>query len=682
MNTRNTSYVMALDDDGVLQCLHWGGLTSNAGDYLGYKIPVRRKRGDTPREECSSFGTMHFKETSLKVRFDDGVRDFRPGFEGWKLDGDHLVITLKDIHYPFSVKLHYQVYEEEDIIEKWREAVYEGNGTMVLERFHSAEFSLSGTGYDSINFNGNWGREFDAASSRVTAGKTIYESLFGLTGHMTSPFFIVHRGADEEKGEVYFGTLAWSGNHKIVVEATPHDYTSILAGMSDTDAEIRIRRNDPLETPHVYAGYSANGFDAMSNHLSAFARQYIMPKTLRHKPLPVLYNSWYATTFDVKVEEQTALAEKAARMGVELFVVDDGWFKGRDHDRAGLGDWTPDEKKFSRGLAPLIEQVNALGMTFGIWIEPEMVNPDSDLYRKHPDWIFRYSTREIITSRNQYYLDFSNPDVIMYLKGCFDKLLAENNIAYIKWDMNRYIAEMGSSTCNPGEFKELWLRNTRGVYELRGYLLEKYPQVEFEACASGGGRVDYQALAFFDEFWPSDNTDPLDRLFIQENYSLVYPIKYMRAWLTDDFGMDDRKIPLRFGMHSAMCGSLGIGCDLNKRTAEEQEEIAGYIAEYKLLRDTIQFGELHRLKSLIRDEIQAVQYTGKKQTVLFVFLERERYGKKDHHIKLRGLDPNGKYRFTQDGIFYEKTGAFLMQNGLYLTLKGDYASDMIVFTHD
>jgi alpha-galactosidase len=321
-------------------------------------------------------------------------------------------------------------------------------------------------------------------------------------------------------------------------------------------------------------------------------------------------------------------------------------------------------------------------MNFGIWIEPEMVNPDSDLYRIHPEWILRYETREPITGRNQYYLDFSNSDVIEYLKICFDKLLTENNITYVKWDMNRYAAEMGASTRKPEEFKELWYHNTRGVYDLRRYLLKKYPRVEFECCASGGGRVDYEALSYFDEYWPSDNTDPLDRLFIQENYSLIYPIKYMRTFLTDDIWMDDRKTPVRFGMHSAMCGALGIGSDLSSKTDEELAEIGAYIAAYKGIRDTVQFGKFYRLKSLNRDEIHAVQYVAPKKAVLFAFLDRELYGKKEFSVKLRGLEDTGVYQFEQDGITLEKTGAFLMYHGLLLSLKGDYASDMIVFTQE
>jgi alpha-galactosidase len=319
-------------------------------------------------------------------------------------------------------------------------------------------------------------------------------------------------------------------------------------------------------------------------------------------------------------------------------------------------------------------------MTFGLWIEPEMVNPDSDLFRAHPEWILRYANREVISGRNQYILDLSNEDVLVYLKDCFDTLLLHNNIAYVKWDMNRFVSEMGSSLRPPSEFKEMWHGNAQGVHELRSYLLHRYPQVEFEACASGGGRVNYSSIADFDEFWVSDNTDPLDRLLIQEDYSLFYPVKCMRAWLTDDYYLNNRRIPMRFGLHCAMCGAFGIGVNLHEKNAEEKNQITQAIHDYKNVRETIQLGELERLKSLKHDEIQAIQYTRGNQVVLFAFLLHEKFGKTNFVCHLRHLDPEAIYRFELGETTYEKSGAYLMYNGLMLTLKGDYDSLMIVIS--
>jgi alpha-galactosidase len=462
------------------------------------------------------------------------------------------------------------------------------------------------------------------------------------------------------------------------VEATSCDYTNILIGISDTDFEWNLQPKETFTTPSVCSGYTVHGFTGMSHLLSSFARNYVMPQALANKPLPVLYNSWYSTLFDVRCDDQIALAEKAAELGIELFVIDDGWFAGRKDDTAGLGDWYVDKSKFPDGLIPLIQRVNELGMKFGLWIEPEMTNPDSDLYRNHPDWIYQYKTREIKMGRNQYMLDLTNPEIIQYLIDCFDKLLSENNIEYIKWDMNRYMSETACASLPTSEFKSISYRNTLGVYQIIQALRTKHPDVEFEACASGGGRVDYGSMQYFDEYWPSDNTDPLDRLYMQESYSYLYPIKYMRAWLTDDC-LDKREVPLGFFMHSAMCGVLGIGTNINETEPQKLNLIKEYIRDYKEVRNTVQTGKVYRLLSLHKSYLHAVQYVSEQQSVTFIFLLHEMYGKMMHEVKFKGLDADALYRFELDGCILIKSGAYLMGVGLSLKLTGDYASKMLVF---
>lgn len=685
LNTKSTSYALGIDHSGLVRELYWGRRVSSIDDFMNHPIMVSSEEAakktvpvtffpDLCGEECSSFGGMRFKETSLKVCFADGVRDFRYRVAGTAVEGNHLTITLEDVHYAFRVQLHYQVFADEDIIKKWRVAENYGDETIRLERFHSAEYTIKGSEYESINCVGKWGKELNAVSEPVNSGKKVYESLFGLSGQNASPYFIVHKDADECTGEVYYGALEYSGSFKIVVEATPHDYVSVLAGISDTDFIWNLKAGSSFTTPTVYSGYSCTGFETMSNTLSAFSRKHLMPKAFADKVLPVLYNSWYATFFDVTVEEQVKLAERAAEIGVELFVIDDGWFRGRNHDKAGLGDWFVDQAKFPQGLNPVIERVNELGMQFGIWIEPEMTNPDSDLYRAHPDWVYRYETREIIQGRHQYMLDMSNPEVVGFLAQCFDDLLSEYHIAYIKWDMNRFIAEMASVYQDQSEYRSMWYRHVEGVYALIRALREKHPHVEFEACASGGGRVDYGAMRYFDEYWPSDNTDPLDRLFIHENYSLMYPVKYMRAWHTDDFPMNHRVIPLEFSMHCAMCGVLGIGTNLNETSEEARKETAALVQEYKEIRETVQLGAVYRLKSLKRDAIQAVEYLDENQAVVFAFLDRGYYGNQTYPVRLRGLEEDANYICSLKGETFVKSGAFLMHAGLDLELEGDYSS--------
>lgn len=681
LQTKNTSYVLGISESGILENLYWGKKIEHVEDFVGEssKNPtINMQEPQNIREECSSFGGMRFKETSLKATFSDGVRDFRYKATGYVKEENHLELVLEDIAYPFEIHLHYQVFPEEDIIKRWRVAVNKGTESILLERFYSAEYGLQGEGYESINYKGRWGAEFLSYSEPVESGKKVYESLYGLTAHTVNPVFLVHKHAGETCGEVYYGALEYSGNFKTVVEAVNSGFVNVLIGISDTDFSWELKAGESFETPAVYAGYSDEGFEKMTHTMHKFCKKHLMPEFFAEKPLPVLYNSWYSTTFAVHCQEQIELAKKAARMGVELFVIDDGWFVGREDDTAGLGDWYVDEKKFPNGLSELADTVHELGMKFGVWIEPEMVNPKSRLFQEHPEWIYAYPGREVLMGRNQYELDMANPQVVEYLIDIFDKLLTETKIEYIKWDMNRYASEMGSTALDAAHWKELAVRNTKGVYRLIKELRKRHPEVEFEACASGGGRVDFGAMRYFDEYWPSDNTDALDRLFIQESYSYLYPVKYMRAWLTDDFGMDGRKIPLQFSMYSAMCGSLGIGIDLNSTSDEKIEKIASYIEIYKEIREMVQFGDLYRLSSLTNAEIQAVQYVKDGDSVAFVFLDHERYGDAHHCVKLRGLEENQCYQFEIEGVSYEKTGAFLMNRGIQLKLHGDYDSKVII----
>lgn len=685
LQTHHTSYILSVSEEEILENLYWGKKIETPEDFLGEISNEKTINMQGPqlfREECSAFGGMCFKEASMKVAFQGNVRDFRYRISESRIEGETLELVLEDIYYPFAVHLYYQIFPEADMIKKWRRAENRGTAPVMLERFYSGEYGLPGQGYESINYKGRWGAEFMEYSEPVESGKKVYESLYGLTAHTVNPVFIVHKHAEETNGEVYYGALEYSGNFKCVVEAVNSGWLNILIGISDTDFAWTLKEGESFETPAVYAGYSDAGFEKMSHTMHRFCQEHMMPESFASKSLPVLYNSWYSTTFAVKSQEQIALAKKAADMGVELFVVDDGWFEGRIDDMAGLGDWYVDREKFPKGIQELSDEVHRLGMKFGVWIEPEMVNPKSRLFKEHPDWIYRYPTREVLMGRNQYELDMSNPEVVDYLIQVFDEFLTENRIEYIKWDMNRYAAELGSAALKPENWKELWFRNTQGIYRLIRELRCRHPEVEFEACASGGGRVDLGAMGYFDEYWPSDNTDPLDRLFIQEAYSRIYPIKYMRSWLTDDFGMNGRKIPLNFSMHSAMCGALGIGIDLNSTTVERQKEIASYIEEYKKARGIIQFGKVYRLSSLKKQEFQAVQYVKGKKSVLFLFLDHERYGNAGYRIPLRGLEQNKIYEFEIDGNTLRKSGAFLMSYGINVKLSGDYDSKMIFFRTD
>ena len=682
LRTATMSYVLYISQEGVVCNSYWGpsiDKTEDFADAAWFRPYSNASVGQAMSEECSAFGNTRTKETSFKITYKDGSRDFRYHVSGYDIKDNLLSITLKDDFYPLSLTLYYRVYEDENIIEKWREVKNLGKEPVVIEKICSGEFSLSGTQWQSTNYSGHWSGEFQLNTDPIGCGIKTYESLHLTTGHNHAPAFVLHQNATEDNGDVYFGMLAWSGNFKISMQAVEGHYTNILAGINDRDFQWHLKGGESFLTPPVYAGH-AQGFTAMTHRLTHFAQKRIMPPLLAHKPLPILYNSWESTEFHVAEQQQMHLAEKAAALGVELFVVDDGWFHNRSGDTCGLGDWWADEKKFPKGLQPLISHVKSLGMSFGLWIEPEMTNEDSDLFRQHPNWVYRYENRPILTSRNQYVLDMTNPQVIEYLYNAFHKLLTQNDIAFIKWDMNRYAFEVGTSTLPAQEYQSIWYRHVKGVYQLIDRLRKAHTHVEWECCASGGGRVDYGAMAFFDEFWPSDNTDPLDRLLIQWGYSFLYPIKYMRAWLTHGGALNKRTFSTDFYAHAAMCGNFGISRDLLKADDEEIKKMTDYVLQYKKIRDVVQLGDLYRLTSFASSPLQAVQYVLEGKSVLFAFVTATHFGRPYHHIKLKGLAPHKQYRYTLKDQSYEKSGQWLMNHGIHLLLEGAFTSSLIEFT--
>ena len=525
-----------------------------------------------------------------------------------------------------------------------------------------------------MNTNGSWGAEFQQESTILKTGSLVFESRKGTTGHTNQPTFIAHQGANEDSGLVYFGALAYSGSFKVEAQRDFRGKTRVILGINDFDFSYTLKSGCKISTPKVYIGI-ADGFAQMSNKMSKFAVEHILPKGFAKKELPVLYNSWEATAFDVNTEYQLSLAKKAAELGCELFVMDDGWFGKRNNDCAGLGDWFVNEEKFPNGIDELIDGVNALGMDFGLWFEPEMVQRDSDLFRAHPDWIYHYPTRENKELRNQLVLNLTKPEVEQYVFDCMDAMLEKHNIRYIKWDMNRPFSETGAE--NLENAQELWLRHTEAVYRVADRLKEKYPYLQLEACASGGGRADLGALEHFDMVWTSDNTDPLDRLTIQRGFSQLYPVKCMRAWVTD-WNNNRRSVSLDFRFLSSMQGSLSVGANLNEYSLDDMEKAKSYIALYKEIRNTIQFGNLFRLKNEYENEYWANEYVLGGEAVLFVMTMAGTLDNKHRkNLTLRGLEENSYYTYRLGNREYTHSGGYLMNKGLDLDLYNPLDSIII-----
>lgn len=669
LETNKTTYAFAVDNMGLLRHLYWGPKVNNLEDF---DVPALAEMSsndpilDLTDEEYPVFGGMRYKEHCLKVNFADGTRDIEYRYVGYTQTEETLVIHLKDAHYEFEFDLHYKVYEVQDLIERTVSVRNTGNDIIEIEKVHSGQIHLPYQDLTLTSSHGRWLAEFQEFKQPLGQGKIVLENRRGISTHHHNPFFILDHQTSETNGEVYFGVLKLSGNFQTIIEPRPYGGTLVQMGISSHDCVISLQPGEEFMAPSMLVGYTNSGFEAMTHAMNDFAKQHVLRDGVR----PVLYNSWEATEFDVHCDEQIALAKKAKEMGVELFVIDDGWFGQRHSDADGLGDWYVNTDKFPEGLTPLISAVKEMGMMFGIWIEPEMVNPPTQLLKDHPDWIYHFENRMNDTSRNQMVLNVTLPEVQEFIFNMIDDLLANYEIDYIKWDANRPISQTGIS-------RDMWYRHIEAVYDIARRVKEKYPNLLLEACASGGGRVDYGMLDSFDDFWTSDNTDAYDRLTIQRTYSYVYPIKAMRAWVTD--ANNRSTIPLTFKFHSAMMGTLGMGCNILKFTEEEMELSRQLIEEYKEIRHIIQDGDFYRLNPITSNNYQAYEYANEDEAVLFVFLPQTQISRLGACIKIRGLDADARYEFNLSDDLIIKSGSYLMNHGIQVKLSGDYASTIIKF---
>lgn len=681
LETKNTHYVLGIDKYGYNHHLHWGK-KCDVKDYFIEDLGDENSNHsmlDNFKQEYTPFGETMYRGSAIKAQFSDGCRDISLKYEGYETDGSSLKLKFCDKKYPLVISLNYEIYDENDIITRWVTVENTSDKPIYFEKLFSAEFNLpSKKPYSFRNTNGAWGGEFIETNTVLEGGSFVSESRRGTSGHNQSPYFIAYQNADEKSGSVYFASLAYSGNFKVKAERDLFGTTRIIIGMNDFDFKFELKSGHYFCTPKVFCGHTENGFGDMTRQMNKFAISNVLPKSHNNKILPVLYNSWEATGFDVSCKNQTALAEIAAEIGVELFVMDDGWFGERNNDTAGLGDWFVNSEKFPHGLDKLISKVNELGMDFGIWVEPEMVNKDSDLFRAHPDWTYHYATRTACELRNQLVLNMTRTDVQEYIFNCLNELLTNHNIKYIKWDMNRPFSETGAENLDCPQM--LWYLHTKAVYDIVDKLKMLHPEVAFESCASGGGRSDYGALMHYDQVWTSDNTDAIDRMVIQKGYSLLRPIKTMRAWVTDIAGIN-KPASLDFRFNIAMQGALGIGGDLTKYSQEDLKICKKNIALYKEIRDIVQFGNLYRNMDIDSDEILFNQYVNNEKTksVAFIAANGTRFYKKSVPMLFDGLDESKRYTLTLGGKAYEKSGSYLMNVGIDLEVRGvDYNEIIII----
>jgi alpha-galactosidase len=692
LNTERTSYVMGVNERDELQSLYWGERIQSDRDVSRAHTNPGEASFDTSQTKTNAeypgWGGTYYNEPCLKVTLANGVRDLVLKYISHEMRGDALEIVLKDIQDDVFVRLAYQVFPKEDIIRKQAEVENRTTQTATLESAQSGVWYVPpGEGYRLTYLTGRWGSETQPVREPINPGKKVLESRRGNTSHQLNPWFAIdYRGeANEQEGRVWFGALAWSGNWKLVVEDTPPDHqVRVVGGYNDFDFSWPLKPGESLRTPFYYGGFSNQGFGGASRLLHRLERDEILPDHAHPHVRPVMYNSCNPTAFNEDEAGQKALAEKAAKLGAELFVMDDGWFGQRNDDHAGLGDWYVKPQKFPDGLKPLISYVNSLGMDFGLWFEPEMVNPNSDLYRQHPDWVINFPGRPRSESRNQLVLNMARDDVKEYIYGVLDRLLTENNIKYIKWDHNRNFSEPGWPEVPVLEQKEIWVKYVRNVYEILDRLRAAHPNLEFESCAGGGGRLDLGILERVDEVWTSDNTEALDRLRIQEGFTFAYAPKVMSDWVVDVPDMNERSTPMKFRFLVAMQGALGISANLNKWSPEDSALATQMVKYYKSIRATVQHGDLYRLFSPREGDLTANEYVSAdgRQAVLFAFLHSQEFLRSAPTIYLRGLDPDALYRIkTIDDRPLEEqevvSGSFLANHGLNLRLRGDYDSTSV-----
>ncbi|MFF9775820.1 alpha-galactosidase [Streptomyces sp. NPDC013978] len=668
-----SSYALRLTENYELLHLHWGPRIALAdAEELAARLQLPYWPFEAPvdgHEEYPVEGGPRFTRPALSVRTDER-RGTEWTFQAYEADGDELRLRFTDDG--LGITLHYRM--RDDVVERWVTLANEGPAVELL-RADSATWTLprAEETWRLSQLHGRWAAESRLVRADLTYGEKVIGSRRGHTGHQHLPWVALDTDATEERGEVYGCALGWSGSWRIAVAQLPDARVQITGGAGhDESGLLRLETGGTFTTP-VFAGlWSDGGFGGASRAWHAYQRTYVIPDADQDRP--VLFNSWEATEFDISEEQQEALARRAAAIGVELFVVDDGWFGARTSDRAGLGDWTPNPDRFPKGLRPLAERVHSLGMQFGIWVEPEMVNPDSELYRAHPEWAQFQPGRKRTELRNQLVLNLAREDVQEYLWERLDTLLSSAPIDYVKWDFNRCFTDAGW----PGEPypQKLWVEHVHAFYALLDRLRAAHPGVAFESCSGGGGRIDLGVMARTDQVWTSDNTDPLDRLAIQHGFSQIHPARAMAAWVTDspNSQLNGRVSSLRFRFVSAMAGVLGVGGDLTEWSQEELAEAREWVELYKGIRPVVQRGDLYRLRPPTGG-LSAVQYVHGDEVVVLAWLQAQHYGEPLAPLRLRGLDPTATYECRETGEPHR--GAVLVHHGLRTGLRGDFDATVI-----
>ena len=667
IETGNTSLIYRVGDNGRLY-------QSYLGKRLNHEADINHLPQGT--EAYLTHGMEDYFEPALHIVHNDGnsstllkyvSHDSRNLSDGV----NETVITLADDQYPVTVKLHYVAYANEDIIKTFTEISHREKKPVMLHKYASSLLHLNHDKYFLTEFAGDWSHEANVMERELAFGKKVIDTKLGARANMfVSPFFqlAIDQPSEENAGEVLVGTLGWTGNFNFTFEVDNKSQLRIISGINPYASEYSLPSGEIFRTPEFYFTYSLNGKGQASRNFHDWARRYQVKDGDQTRM--TLLNNWEATYFDFDEQKLIGLMDEAKKLGVDMFLLDDGWFANkypRSSDHQGLGDWIETADKLPNGIGRLTAEAKKHGIKFGIWIEPEMVNPKSELYEKHKDWVIHLPNREEYYFRNQMVLDLSNPAVQDYVFGVVDLLMTKYpDLAFFKWDCNSPITNIYSPYLK-GKQTHLYIDYVKGLYKVLDRIKAKYPNLPMMLCAGGSGRSDYEALKYFTEFWPSDNTDPIERLFIQWGFSQVFPSKTLCAHVTTW----NKDASIKFRTDVAMMCKLGFDIKMSDLNPNEQVYCRQAVTEYNRLKPVILEGDLYRLVSPYGSNHTSSMYVNKdkNQAIVFAFDVYPRYGEHILPVRLQGLEANKMYQVKEINLM---PGASSSVNGNGQTFSGEY----------
>ena len=692
ITTNRTQLVLQVKENGRLYQTYLGARLSETTELSQIYMPGTTLTSSqiTGFEAYPVMGTEDYYEPAFDIRHADGNPVSVLKFQSFEQNGNETIIRLKDELYPIHVTLHYVAYPEENIIKQWAEIYHEEKGEVCISRYASGMLYFESQNYYLMQFGNDWGKEMQMKETKLEYGKKMLDTRLGTRSALiTPPFFMVglDEPVNENHGEVLMGTIAWTGNYRMTFEVDHNNCLRVIAGINPDASRYRLKKNEVFRTPEFIFTLSQNGTAQGSHDMQQWAMRQQLYKGQDDRQ--TLLNNWENTYFRFDEEKLQQLFNEAKNLGVDLFLLDDGWFGNkypRNNDRQGLGDWEVMEKKLPHGLTFTIRQCEEQGLGFGIWIEPEMVNPKSELYEQHRDWVIELPDRETYYSRHQLVLDLSNPKVQEFVFGVVDGLMTQcPTIRYIKWDCNSPMTNVYShyEGRNQGN---LFIDYTRGLYNILDRIQLKYPDLTMMLCSSGGGRSDFGALKYFTEFWCSDNTDPIERLFIQWGFSYFMPAKAMCSHVT----AWNKKADIKFRTDVCFPYKLGFDLDLKKLTDDERTYCRQAVCEWKRLKHILFSPTIYRLVSPYQGNHCVLQRTDKDRShaLVFAYDLHPRFRESLQPVKLQGLNPDALYEVKEIMLmpgeksrlsFQGKTfsGDYLMHIGLPLLTSNDMSSRII-----